>query len=101
VTQYQLLTSAQAERDIQDAYRWHEEQRRGLGKELVAELRVAFYKCTASPLVYQPRRGGVRRVLLRRFPYAVYFPLEEQLVEVFAVLHVRRNPSEWQRRVKR
>jgi len=39
-----------------------------------------------------------RRAPLRRFPYAVFFALEGNLVIVTAVLHVRRDPAEWQRR---
>ena len=40
-----------------------------------------------------------RRALLRRFPYAVYFTVDREELVVLAVLHVARDPSEWQRRV--
>jgi hypothetical protein len=36
--------------------------------------------------------------LLRRFPYAVYFAVESDVVIVLAVLAVGRDPAEWQRR---
>ena len=42
----------------------------------------------------------VRRALLRRFPYAIYFLIAaHHNIAVVAVLHVRRYPQEWQRRV--
>jgi plasmid stabilization system protein ParE len=42
--------------------------------------------------------SGIRRALLRRFPYAVYFAVERDVVVILAVLHVSRDPAEWQRR---
>ena len=40
-----------------------------------------------------------RRVLLRRFPYAVYFVDEGEFIEVFAILHQQQEPAVWQTRV--
>jgi len=37
-------------------------------------------------------------LFLRRFPYAAYFAVESDVVVVLAVLHVSRDPAEWQRR---
>jgi plasmid stabilization system protein ParE len=47
---------------------------------------------------YQDLRLGIRRALLRRFPYAVYFAVDGDVVVVIAVLHASRDPAEWQRR---
>ena len=51
-----------------------------------------------GPLDYQDLRAGIRRALLRRFPYAIYFAVENDTVLVVAVLHASRDPAEWQRR---
>jgi hypothetical protein len=42
-----------------------------------------------------------RRVLTRRFPFAVYFLYEREVVEIFAILHQLRAGSLWQSRVRR
>ena len=52
-----------------------------------------------GPLKYSVLRSGVRRALARRFPYAIYFSVEDDVIVVLAVLHTARNPAEWQRRV--
>jgi hypothetical protein len=44
-----------------------------LGLEFLGELRATYDRVAAGPLGHQDRRSGVRRALLRRFPYAVYF----------------------------
>jgi plasmid stabilization system protein ParE len=49
---------------------------------------------------YQDLRAGVRRALLKRFPYAVYFAVEGDVIVILTVLHVSRDPATWQREVR-
>jgi toxin ParE1/3/4 len=73
-------------------------ERSGLGTEFLDELRATYSRIQDGPLRYQDLRAGIRRALLRRFPYAVYFAIEPDLVVVVAVLHASRDPAEWQQR---
>jgi len=66
--------------------------------EFLDELRATYNRIVGGPLKYQELRGGIRRVLLRRFPYAVYFAIEGDIAVVVGVLHASRDPAEWQRR---
>lgn len=47
-----------------------------------------------APLVYR----DVRRALLKRFPYGVFFRLRPDRIRVLAILHLSRDTSRWQRR---
>ena len=42
----------------------------------------------------------VRRALIRRFPYGIYYAVDEELIEVIAVFHAKRDPKRWQDRAK-
>jgi plasmid stabilization system protein ParE len=42
--------------------------------------------------------GNIRSALLRRFPYAVRFRVQEKRIEVIAVWHGRRDPEGWKAR---
>jgi hypothetical protein len=48
----------------------------------------------AFPIVYR----GLRRLVLRRFPYVVYFGQDGEVLQVFGVLHGRRNRATLRRR---
>jgi plasmid stabilization system protein ParE len=85
--------------DAEEAAAWYEGQRAGLGIEFVLELDVAIERAGESPELYELQYREARRVLLRRFPYAVYFVFEHGVVEVFAILHQHREPSLWKSRV--
>jgi toxin ParE1/3/4 len=98
VTGYRLLSEPPADLDVEAAFEWYENERAGLGLEFLDELRATYDRIADGPLKYQELRGAIRRALLRRFPYAVYFAMEGEIVVVVAVLHASRDPAEWQRR---
>jgi toxin ParE1/3/4 len=98
VTEYRLVAEPRANLDVAAAYQWYESERAGLGRQFLDQLEAAYDRIAQDPLEFQDLESGIRRVLLSRFPYAVYFVIESDVVVVLAVLHVSRNPAEWQRR---
>jgi plasmid stabilization system protein ParE len=98
VTEYRLVSESLVDLDVEAAFEWYENERAGLGVEFLNELRAAYNRIAEGPLKYQELRGAIRRALLRRFPYAVYFAVEADVVVIVAVLHASRDPAEWQRR---
>jgi plasmid stabilization system protein ParE len=98
VTEYRLVAEPRTDLDVAAAYQWYETERTGLGLEFLGQLSTAYDRIVSDPLRYRELESGIRRALLRRFPYAVYFAVESDVVVVLAVLHVSRDPAEWQRR---
>jgi len=98
VTEYRLVAEPRVDLDVAAAYQWYEYEQPGLGLEFLDQLRATYDRIAAGPFEYQDLRSGIRRALLRRFPYAVYFAVEGDLVIVLAVIHASRDPAEWQRR---
>ncbi len=93
-----LAFRPEASADVVEAFSWYQRQRHGLGEEFRADL-----DATLSLLQLMPETGplvhrSLRRVLLRHFPYAVYYGLRENLLEVRAVLHQHRSPATWRSR---
>jgi len=98
LTEYRLVAAPRVDLDVAATYQWYENEQPGLGLEFLDQLRTTYDQVATGPLQYQDLRAGVRRALLRRFPYAVYFAVEGDFVVVLAVLHASRDPAEWQRR---
>ena len=81
-----------AETDLEEGYRFYESQSPGLGSYFLDSL----YSDIDSLAYF----GGIHRVvfgyhrqLSKRFPFAVYYRVIEDVAMVFAVLDCRRNPS--------
>ena len=89
-----------AESDIAHAFEWYEATRAGLGDEFVAALAESFERLVewpeSSPVVHH----DVRRTLLRRFPFSVYYLVDTETLVIIAVLHTASNPVQWRRRVE-
>jgi toxin ParE1/3/4 len=98
VNEYRLVSQPSADLDIEGAFQWYENEQVGLGLEFLDELRATYKLIVEGPFKYPHLRSSIRRALLKRFPYAVFFAIENEVIVVVAVLHTSRNPAEWQRR---
>lgn len=94
-----FIISPEAEEDLADARRWYQERRAGLGDEFLEQVEVAFEHVRRMPLVPTPKYRDVRRVLLKRFPYAIFYLVDDDRITIVAVYHTSRDPRGWQSRV--
>jgi plasmid stabilization system protein ParE len=85
-----------AEKDIEDGYSFYEKQAPGLGAyfldSLFSDIDSLIYFGGIHQIVF-----GHHRLLSKRFPFAVYYQVTDNIVLVKAVLDCRRNPS-WMRK---
>ena len=88
----------EAETDIEEAAVWYEKQRPGLGDEFLDELRSICKTISETPAIYPVVHRSTRRALIRRFPFGVYFRIEDEQIIVFAVIHGSRHPRRWRQR---
>jgi len=95
---YGLILRKAAEVDIHDAYLYYESCRQGLGQEFMLSLEAAVASISRSPGQYRTVYKNVRRLVLQRFPYSIFFIIMRSQVIVLAVMHARRDPEHWQRR---
>ena len=84
--------------DVEDAYRWYEAQRPGLGEEFLAAVRTVIESMPANPELFPVVHRQTHRALLRRFPYGLYYRIVDDQIVVVACMHGRRNPRRWQSR---
>jgi plasmid stabilization system protein ParE len=88
---WRLVIRSRAETDLREAQTWYENQRAGLGAEFLAEIDATIRILVRDPQRHPVYYRGFRRVLTRRFPYKVFYRLEDDRVIIFRVLHVRRD----------
>ena len=85
-----------AQAEIAEAFAWYEEKSYGLGGDFLRVVAAATEQLSRNPEALPPTRDRFRRILLRRFPYALHFELMPgQRVSVLACLHHRRSPARW------
>lgn len=88
----------EAEADIEEAAEWYEKQRQGLGDEFLDEVLNIFGTISENANMYPVVHRSTRRATIHRFPFGVYYRIEEGSVIVVAVMHGSRHPKRWQQR---
>ncbi|BFM40213.1 type II toxin-antitoxin system RelE/ParE family toxin [Synechocystis sp. LKSZ1] len=96
---YKLIIRPDAELDIQEAFEWYEAQILGLGSEFVRAVDACLSSVGRNPLTYSVIYKQVRRALIRRFPYGIFYVLEKDCVVVIACFHSKQNPKSWKTRL--
>ena len=94
-----LVTRPQAQLDVEDAAIWYESRKPSLGLRFLDELDYVAERITVAPFQFPEIYANVRRGMLNRFPYSVYFLVSDDRVEIIAVLHQHRQPDTWKDRV--
>ena len=89
-----------AERELMEAADFYESKLRGLGIEFVEELERVAAVLMELPSLGERLDRIHRRVPLQRFPYAIIFRVDGEIVHVVAVAHRRRRPRYWTPRVQ-
>lgn len=93
-----LRIRPEAERDLEDAAAWYEEQRSGLGREFLEKMLQCMQRVTEQPQLYPLLYRNTRRALAHRFPFGVFYRVEEEIIVVVAVMHGSRDPQRWKQR---
>ena len=81
--------------DVEDGFRWYEEQRQGLGEAFVEEVGRTVRAVQATPQRYPVILRDTRRALLRRFPYGLFYRVYADHIVVVACMHASRDPIRW------
>ena len=90
----------EAASDIESAFWWYEQREIGLGREFLRVLAATFEDIADRPLSFPKLLRRTRKVVVRQFPYLVFFALEEECVLVTGVFHAHREPDSWENRIR-
>jgi plasmid stabilization system protein ParE len=87
-----------AEGDLAEALEWYRRRGDSLAQRLLAEIGSAINRLESNPLQFPIVHRDVRRALLRQYPYALFFRIIEDRIQVLACFHTRRDPRALRRR---
>ncbi len=84
--------------DVEEAWRWYEARREGLGDEFLVVVQATLESICVHPESAPVVHRDIRRRFLRRFPYGVFYRLIRGQVIVVACFHAKRSPRIWRSR---
>ena len=87
------------EDDVLNAYAWYEDKSKGLGEEFIRLFYALSSEIPRNPLMYQKVHGEIRRKLMRRFPYSIYYIVVDNTVKIAGLFHCARDPKKTYRKL--
>ncbi|OGV71528.1 MAG: plasmid stabilization protein [Lentisphaerae bacterium RIFOXYA12_64_32] len=70
-----------------------------LGEAFTHSVEAAIAQIVAQPTAWREIEEDVRRHLLTRFPFGIYYTIETDYVLIVAVMHMNRRPGYWRGRL--
>jgi toxin ParE1/3/4 len=91
-----VIFDAEAEDEFGAAVKYYERQREELGTEFEHAVEQAISRIAQNPGQF-PTHGdrGIRKCLLKRFPYTIFFLELDECIWIAAVAHQKRRPGYW------
>jgi plasmid stabilization system protein ParE len=89
-----------AEFEMNEAVEYYEAQQVNLGGRFLLTIQDAVNRILIDPFRYPYIEPGIRRCLVRTFPFGVVFKEKGEIIVVLAVMHLKRDPDYWKDRNK-
>ncbi|MEA3499879.1 MAG: type II toxin-antitoxin system RelE/ParE family toxin [Candidatus Marinimicrobia bacterium] len=79
--------------DLMDGYWFYKNQLDGLGNYFLDSLFSDIDSLTIYAGIHSKYLNKYHKMLSKRFPFAIYYKVENEIVLIYAVLDCRRNPG--------
>ncbi len=85
-----LLESAKE--DLREGWSFYEKNSRGLGDYFLDCIQADVRSLTYFAGIHEMSEG-FHRMLVKRFPFAVYYEVQSDSIDIYAILDCRREPQ--------
>ncbi len=97
---YTISQLPEVEQEVIEAVLWYEIQNVGLGDELFMMIDEKINEVITNPLQFEIVFKNVRRAIVKKFPYSLFYIIDERKIIIIAIIHQSRNPEIWKKRIK-
>lgn len=95
---FRLNISPAVKQEMAEAFAWYAERNAEAAENFREEVLGAFGLIAQHPDWFPLWGDVVRRFVMKHYPYAVYYSVGDQVVNILAVGHNRRRAGYWQKR---
>jgi toxin ParE1/3/4 len=81
-----------------EAVKYYANQNSNIAQAFINSIEDAVYRIRESATHYPEIDEDVRRCMVRKFPYAVLYTIEQDYLLIIAVMHCSREPNYWKDR---
>ncbi len=84
--------------EYREAAEYYLQESPRIAAAFVEQVEAAIKLIREKPMTWRVWQEEVRRCLVRRFPFGLYYTIEKDEIVVWAIMHLHRRPGYWQER---
>ena len=90
----------EAVREFHAAVRQYTDIDPALGTDFESKVEECLLLALSYPNMWREVQKGIRRALIRRFPFGIIYACDDEVFYVLAVMHLHAKPGYWKKRKK-
>ena len=92
------VSHPEANQELEAAALWYEDRQTGLGDAFIDEFERTLLRIVDEPERWRKYLGENRKLNFNRFPYAIVYSVNGDVIYIKAVMHLNRRPFYWKTR---
>ncbi len=84
--------------EFMESVEWYESRGKGLGLKFTDEMDSLLERIKLNPDIYPNIVENIRRIQMNKFPYSVFYTIENNFLIILRVFHNKRKPIKWEGR---
>ncbi len=95
---YKLKIRTLAQQDVQEIINYYDIINQNITNRFLEKLYLDIEIIKSNPFLFSKKHKEIRNCYLRKFPFNIYYQINDKNIDILAVLHTSRNPNIWQKR---
>lgn len=88
---FEIIIKPLARIDLDEAILWYENKLNGLGERFYQAFLTASETIRKSPEAFMEISPDIRRIIIKKFPYKVFYTIAENKVFIIGIMHAKRS----------
>ncbi len=81
--------------EFRESVEWYELKAKGLGLKLADEIDTTIERIKLNFDLYPKVVKNIRKIQMNRFPYSLFYEIENDAIIIIRIFHNKRKPIEW------
>jgi len=96
---FSIELSDEAEVDFDKSYEFYYEESPKVADTFFKRISLGFENIKQSPNTFPIAHKDVRKYVVKKFPFVIYYRIIDTVIQVIAIFHTSRNPEIWNERI--
>lgn len=97
---FRYILSPFAEEDLDAIHEWYQQCDENVFKRFDKAISEKLTSILSNPHQNPIIHRDIRRAVMKKFPYSIFYQIIEDRIIILSVLHHKRNPRVWKKRTK-